>query len=64
MLAKRVRDMFPVDDTIITAIPATALTDGTSQERYRRWKGTSDGSSSTLEYLLPRIALDVVNPAG
>jgi len=60
VLAKRVRDTFPVDDTIITAIPSTALTDGTSQERYRRWKGTTDGSSSTLEYLLPRIALDVV----
>ena len=61
MLAKRVRDTFPVEDTIVTAIPSTALTDGTSQDRYRRWKRTvEDSSHDEIEYLVPRIALDVV----
>jgi SAM-dependent methyltransferase len=59
-VAKRVRDAFPVDDSIVTAIPATAFTDGTSQERYHRWRMTLDDTSrSALEYLLPRIEIDI-----
>ncbi len=59
-MAKRVRDAFPVNDTIVAAIPETAFTDGTSQQRYKRWRQTSGHSSgSALEYLVPRIELDV-----
>ena len=60
MLAKRVRDAFPVNDTIVTAIPETAFTDGTSQQRYKRWRQQSGLSNErALEYLVPRIELDV-----
>jgi 2-polyprenyl-3-methyl-5-hydroxy-6-metoxy-1,4-benzoquinol methylase len=59
-VAKRVREVFSVDDTIVTAIPETAFTDGTSQQRYHRWRLTLDDSNrSALEYLVPRIELDV-----
>jgi SAM-dependent methyltransferase len=59
-VAKRVRETFSVDDTIVSAIPETAFTDGTSQQRYHRWRLTLDESSrSPLEYLVPRIELDV-----
>jgi 2-polyprenyl-3-methyl-5-hydroxy-6-metoxy-1,4-benzoquinol methylase len=59
-VAKRVRDTFPVDDTIVAAIPGTAFTDGRSQARYHRWRRTlGETSRSALEYLVPRIELDV-----
>ncbi len=59
-MAKRVRDTFPVDDSIVAAIPGSAFTDGTSQERYRQWRLTLDDTSrSALEYLVPRIEIDI-----
>jgi SAM-dependent methyltransferase len=59
-VAKRVRDTFAVDDTIVTAMPETAFTDGTSQQRYQRWRLTlADEHRNALEYLVPRIELDV-----
>jgi SAM-dependent methyltransferase len=59
-LAKRVRDTFVVDDSIVTAIPETAFADGTSQQRYHRWRVTLEESSrNALEYLVPRIEIDV-----
>jgi tRNA (mo5U34)-methyltransferase len=59
-VAKRVRDAFPVDDTIVTGVPGTAFADGTSQQRYHQWRRTLDETSrSALEYLVPRIEIEV-----
>jgi len=59
-VAKRVRDAFTVDDSIVASIPDTTFADGTSQQRYHRWRGTLDESSrKALEYLVPRIQIDV-----
>lgn len=60
MSMKRVQDTFTVDDSVVAAIPDTGFADGTSQQRYHRWRMTLDGSSRTaLEYLVPRISVDV-----
>jgi tRNA (mo5U34)-methyltransferase len=59
-VTKRVRDTFTVDDSIVSAIPDITFEDGTSQQRYSRWRMTLDESSrKALEYLVPRVVIDV-----
>ena len=62
MQPARVRDVFAVDESVVAALPGTRLSDGTSQQRYRTWRKQVGGEAAgdgVVEYLVPRIVIDV-----
>jgi 2-polyprenyl-3-methyl-5-hydroxy-6-metoxy-1,4-benzoquinol methylase len=60
VLSQRLRETFAIEEHIVAAVPATALTDGTSQQRYAAWRATQGPAvRGPVEYLLPRIEIAI-----
>jgi 2-polyprenyl-3-methyl-5-hydroxy-6-metoxy-1,4-benzoquinol methylase len=61
VLSQRVRETFAIDESLVAALPATQLADGSSQERYAAWRASTGAvSRSAIEYLLPRVEVDIL----
>lgn len=55
-LSERVRELFEVDDTIVSALPGAELSASTSsQDRYRLWRMSGLDRPPVTEFLLPRV---------
>jgi SAM-dependent methyltransferase len=58
MLSERARQLFTIDDTIVSALPDAPLGSSTSQQRLHAWQGT-DRTKPMREFLLPRIVRQI-----
>jgi hypothetical protein len=55
----RVRELFLVDDSVVSSLPGVEH-DVTAQNRYSRWKKSIGGAEQLgIEYLIPRIRLPI-----
>ena len=59
MWARRLREVFTVNDAVVVALPATEPRRGSSAQRYAAWRASGPVVRDAVEFLVPRVEVDI-----